>query len=356
MQKIKRYNVGKILIMALLVHIVGCGNAEKKQEDTVYVKIDTVARNVSLDKLQYPAVVKAAKKVNLSFKINGAIQKIYAHEGDYVKAGSLLAQLDARDYELQLQAVESEYLGMKSDAERVFALHMDSVATDAEYDKARFGLQQITAKYRNAKNILNDTKIYAPFNGYIKNRYYDPPTVVGAGMPIVSILSSDAPEIEIYIPVSTYNRMNEKTTYFAKFDFHDKYIKIEKTAVSPSVNANQLYAVRFALPDSMSMMPVVGMSAMVDVLFDDDSGGGIKIPSNAIFRKGNRNFVWIYDNGRVEAREIVVSALHVNGSATIEQGLDVGEKIVTAGINNLDNGQAVKPLQCNDVTNKCRAL
>lgn len=58
----------------------------------------------------------------------------------------LLAQIDPRDYELQLQAAEAEWQGIKAEAERVMALYADSVATASDYDKARYGLQQITAK------------------------------------------------------------------------------------------------------------------------------------------------------------------------------------------------------------------
>ena len=132
----------------------------------------------------------------MAFKVSGLLQQVFVEEGQRLKKGDLLAQIDSRDYELLFQAVESEYLGIKSEAERVIDLYADSVATTSEYDKARYGLNQIKAKYENAKNQLADTKIYAPFDGVVKTTFFNSPTVVGAGMPILSLLSSEMPEAE----------------------------------------------------------------------------------------------------------------------------------------------------------------
>lgn len=105
----------------------------------------------------------------MAFKLNGTLMQVHVGEGDRVRKGQLIAELDPRDYRLQLEATEAEYLNIKSEAERVMALYADSVGTADAYDKARFGLQQITAKYENARNQLADTKIYAPFDGYVQN-------------------------------------------------------------------------------------------------------------------------------------------------------------------------------------------
>ena len=121
--------------------------------------------------------------------------------------------MDPRDYELQLQAVEAEYLSIKAEAERVMALYDQNVATADAYDKARYGLQQITAKYENARNQLADTKLYAPFDGYVKRRRFDPPTVVAAGMPVITFLSGKNPEVELFIPASTYIRRREIASF-----------------------------------------------------------------------------------------------------------------------------------------------
>lgn len=329
----------------------GCHDKEKTTGKSVWVKVDTVKSSTRNEVLQFPARVKASQEVNMAFKISGILQQVFVKEGERFKKGELLAQIDSRDYKLLFEATESEYLGTKSEAERVIALYADSVATTSDYDKARYGLKQITAKYENAKNQLADTKIYAPFDGVVKSILFDSPTVIGAGMPVMSLLSSDIPEVEIFVPATTFYRLDEVESYHAKFDFSNEPISLHKISVSPDANANQLYAVRLALPPHAKTQLAVGMSIMVDITFKNKNHQTINIPASALFNQHDESFVWIYANETVTPRKVVVSALHTDGTATISDGLSIGETIVTAGVKNLKSNQAVKPLQPKSITN-----
>lgn len=162
-----------IAMTAATLFLVGCGQRQHTEQVTL-VRIDTVKTANTCDILEFPARVQAAGEVHLAFKIPGTLQRIYVDDGAFVRQGELVAEMDPRDYELQLQAVEAEYLSIKAEAERVMALYDQNVATADAYDKARYGLQQITAKYENARNQLADTKLYAPFDGYVKRRRFDP--------------------------------------------------------------------------------------------------------------------------------------------------------------------------------------
>lgn len=341
----------KLCIVVVTMGLSSCHNDQKVTNEGGWVKIDTIKSSTYQEVLQFPAKIKASQEVNIAFKVSGTLQRLYVREGQYIKQGELIAQMDSRDYELQLQAVEPEYFGIKAEAERVFALYADSVATPSDYDKARYGLQQITAKYENAKNQLADTKIYAPFNCFVKTCLFDPPTIVSAGMPIMTVISSDMPEVEIYVPASTYQRLADVESFSVKFDFHDEPIALTMVSVSPNANANQLYSVRLTLPHSIKVKPTVGMSAMVKATFKNQNSSEVTIPASALFSHNDKSYVWIYKNEVVEPRQVIVSSLHLNGTATITEGLVYGDIIVTAGVKNLKNNQKVKPLQSKSATN-----
>lgn len=341
----------KLCIVTTILGFYSCQESQKTTGKNTWVKVDTVKSTTSQETLQYPAKVRASQEVNMAFKVSGILQQVFVEEGQRLKKGDLLAQIDSRDYELLFQAAESEYLGVKSEAERVMALYTDNVATTSDYDKARYGLKQITAKYENAKNQLADTKIYAPFDGVVKATFFDSPTVVGAGMPVLSLLSSDMPEVEIYVPSSTFYRLGDIASYRVKFDFCDEPIPLSRISVSPNANANQLYAIRLALPTDTEVHPAVGMSAMVDITFNNGNNHTVTIPASALFSQNNESFVWIYAAGTVTLRKVTVSALHTDGTATITDGLATGETIVTAGVKSLRNNQTVKPLRPKSITN-----
>ncbi len=346
----KRYIFYSMIIWLSTVTI-SCGELSQSAQPAVRVRCDTVRTATLSDKLQFPARVKAAEEVNMAFKVSGVLMQVVAQEGQYIRQGELLAMIDPRDYELQLQAIEAEWKSIKADAERVMSLYADSVVTVSDYDKARYGLQQITAKYEHAKNQLADTKIYAPFDGYVKHRLFDPPTVVGAGMPVMTLHSSSMPEIEIFIPSSTYNRRDYIASFEAKFDFLEKTVPLQLINISSNVNANQLYTVRLALPSSIKEKPSVGMLAMVDVVFGAVPDNVVEIPASAIFHEDGSEYVWIVADGKSIKRRIEIARLHTNGTATITSGLKAGDIIVSAGVNKLKNNQSVRPLPPASETN-----
>lgn len=346
----KRYIFYSMMI-GLITITLGCGNQSQTTQPLVRVKCDTVRAFTSSNKLQFPARIKAAEEVNMAFKVSGELIQVLAQEGKSVRQGDLLAQINPRDYELQLQAVEAEWQNIKAEAERVFDLYADSVATTSDYDKARFGLQQITAKYENAKNQLADTKIYAPFDGYIKHCLFDPPTVVGVGMPIITFYSSSMPEVEIYVPSSVFYRQNEIASFNTKFDFLEERVTLQLISISSNVNSNQLYSVRLALPSSMKRRPSVGMSAMVEIVFRTTSENIVEIPTSAIFHENDLDYVWTLVKEKVVKRPIEIAQLHTNGTATITSGLKAGVIIVVAGVNKLKENQYVKVLPQASKTN-----
>ena len=196
-------------MVCLLACCCGCSGRPEGAVRLPIVRIDTVGVYGTPRTVQFPGCVRAAQEVNAAFKVGGTLRTIFAEEGEFVRRGAPLAALDARDYRLQAEAAEAEYKRVKAEAERVMALYADGAASPDAYDKARYGLQQITAKYENSRNQLADTEIRMPFDGYVQKRLFDPSTVVGAGMPVLTVVSAEAPEIEINIPGSEYVRRSE---------------------------------------------------------------------------------------------------------------------------------------------------
>ncbi len=209
--------------------------------------------------LQYPGKVKAAQDISLAFRVSGTIQKIYVKDGARVQAGQLLAELDPTDYQVQLDATEAEYKQIKAEAERVMALYKDNGTTPSANDKAVYGLKQITAKYRHHKDQLGYTRLYAPFNGYIQKRLFEAHETVGAGMPVLSMISNSAPEVEINLPAAEYIRREQFDRYRCTFDIYpEQTYELKLISVTPKANANQLYTMRLQLTTDNRPVPSPG--------------------------------------------------------------------------------------------------
>ena len=74
--------------------------------------------------------------MKLAFRVAGPIRKIYVNEGQYVKKGQLLAELDPRDYQIQFNATQAEYTQVKGEADRIIELYRRGSVSVNEYDKA----------------------------------------------------------------------------------------------------------------------------------------------------------------------------------------------------------------------------
>lgn len=348
-----KYYILAAAMAAMTLAGTSCKRARTSADSTANVQVSKAEATGAVTVTEFPGRVKASEEVNISFKLSGTLQRVFVKEGNHVTKGQVLAQLDPRDYQVQLDAVEAEYQSVKAEAERIIDLYKDSVATAAAYDKARFGLQQISAKYQNAKDQLADTKVRAPFDGYVQECLFDTPTVIGAGTPVIILVSSKIPEIEINIPAVTYIHRYDIVSLETSFDFAGEgTIPLGLVSVTPKANANQLYTVRLSLPAGINPMPSPGMSAMVQVgqrISDNDM---VRIPASALFEKDGRSQVWIYsEDGSVRQREVQVRSLHVSGSAVIASGLEPGENVVSSGVHSLKDGQKVKLMGAPSSTN-----
>lgn len=342
----------RIFVWGLLL-AVGCSGPQKQGERLPTVQTGTVEAYGASRMLEFPGRVKAAQEVNLGFKVAGTLQRFLVAEGAAVRQGQVLVELDPRDYRLQLEAAEAEYSRIKAQAERVMALHADGAATDDDYDKARYGLQQIEAKYRNCKNQLADTELRAPFDGFVQRHLLDRGTVIGAGMPVVSLVSGGAPEVEINIPGSEYVRRSEFAGFEGTFDFWpDRRIPLTLLSISPKANANQLYTMRLGIAPHTDPMPAPGMNTMVGITFRPSEEHRSSIPATALFDDGAQSCVWMLDaDSTVSKRAVQVLHLHSDGTAVVGPQLTAGERIVTAGVHSLHEGQKVAPMADASTTN-----
>ncbi len=193
-----------IMVCMSLCFVSACSADKKEMERNKIVKLATVESASGKFDIQYPGKVKASEDISLSFRVSGVIKNIYVKQGDYVRKGELIAQLDPTDYQIQLDATTAEYNQIKAEAQRVIALYKDGATTPNNYDKAVYGLEQITAKYNHHKDQLAYTKLYAPFEGKVQNIVFREYETVGAGMPVIKILNSADLEVEINIPAAEY--------------------------------------------------------------------------------------------------------------------------------------------------------
>ena len=345
------------LIFLAILSLASCHRKSISPKQVQYVKT-TVAEAVGAESMvSYPGKTKASEVVSSSFKVSGTLSKLYVREGSYVKKGQLIAELDPHDYQVQLTATQAEYDQIKADADRVISMYNEGTATASSYDKARYGLQQISEKLAHHKDELSYCKLYSPIEGYVQHKLHDSGENVSAGMPILTLFTSSDVEVEINISGSDYSRRSQMVRAICSFDIlPDNIFGLDISRISKEANASQLYTVRLSFKRPCDLSRITpGMSTMVYVSYTRDGNDGtfgrVRVPASCIYRKKDKSLVYVYDKTTsvVSPKVVTVDFLDSRGYAELTSGLEAGETVVSAGVRFLKPGQKVK--EADKVTN-----
>lgn len=346
-----KHGVGIVLLCLL----TACSGSKQQRQEQLLVKVDTVMQASQRSQRQYPGRVKAAQDVSLAFRISGQLQRIAVEDGASVRQGQLLAELDPTDYQVQLDATEAEYRQIKGDAERVMALYADSATTASQYDKAVYGLQQITAKYRHHQDQLRYTRLYAPFNGYVQKHLFEAHETVGAGMPVISMISGGEPEVEINLPAAEYIHREQFSHYHCTFQLYPGEVyPLKLISITPKANANQLYTMRLLIESKGKPLPSPGMNTMVTIWSEERDGELLSVPGTALFEEGQQSYLYRYSASDGTIRKVAVEPVRPQSNGTIlvkSSALQAGEVVIASGVHHLHEGDQVTPMPAPTATN-----
>lgn len=339
-----------IVMMASLVMLAGC---RESKQTVPLVHTCVVSADKAGETAVYPGRSTADANSNLAFRVYGTISSILVKPGDVVRKGQVVAELDRRDYQTQLNATEAEYRQVKAEVERVMAMYGDDAVTANDYDKARYGLARMEQKLSRDRDLLEDCTLRAPFSGCIEEVFFHQGETVMAGVPVISMFNNGKTGIVITITAEDFRRKDEIESATASFS------SIGKTEFPLAVrntlhraNANQMYEMHLAMArDTSAVTP--GMTALVTLNFKaKDDNGEYLVPANAIFHKDGeeRVFVVIDSTNRLCSRTVGVIRMNNDGSALVK-GLEIGETVVAAGVNRLTEGLEVRKVAGKSDTN-----
>jgi len=350
--------VGTFSVLLSLSLFSGCGASQGGDDsDSVagHVKTATAVMQSGKITISYPGKVIPREDVNVSFRVAGPIAKVNVKQGQMVRKGDVMAEMDDRDYKIQLSATEAEYLQIKAEAERVIELADRNSATMNDRDKAAYGLQQITAKYNAHKNALEDTKLRAPFDGYVQKVNFSAGETVSAGLPIISMISGSAPEIEINVPSEDFIKRDKFNGFHCTLEVYPgKVFPVRLINITKKANLNQLFTARFAFESRLGGddVPYAGMSATLYIDYDYGSDNMVSIPIGAIFEENGQSMVWVLEkDNTVHQRVVKIVEVKRDGCVLLSYGVKEGESVVTAGVHSLTAGQKVEILTPESSTN-----
>jgi RND family efflux transporter MFP subunit len=346
----------KTVFLALVVLAMSACQTETKTEvnPPQKVKVAHVGKIASLEAKVFSGIFNATQETNLAFRVGGPIQHIYMKEGDVVKKGQLLAQMDPRDYQIQYDVAKAEFDKVTTETKRVSELYRRNSVTEVDYQKALAGEKMVKAQLDHAQDQLSDTKIFAPFTGVIQKVNFEVGELLNTGMPLATLLKTDMLEISVDVPAQLFDKKSKfESVYANAATVPNETIPLELIKYNPKANSSQLYRLVFETAKKYPVQLKPGNEAKVTIELNTTGMACCVVPTRAIFNENEQAFVWAYNASDSSVYKTAVTPNGIyNGEFTkIVKGLVGNETIVVAGIKSLTDKQKVKPLPDETKTN-----
>ncbi len=298
--------------------------------------------------------VEARLTVDLAFQVGGRLADFPVSEGEQIAEGTRVAALEAQDFERALREARVQLQQAQQNLDRQRTLHERGIASDAALEDAQTAYDLRAVALDNARQNRQYAEVDAPFDGLVSRRLVDNFTTVSPGQPVVRLQDVSELRVAIQVPESVLALVDETEPeeMTARFPFlPDQNFDLEfRELVAEPDQASQTYTVLFALPNDIPANILPGMTANVRIVTEPNAlneNPGVRVPVTALAAAPDGGFqVWVFNpaEGLVNARRVAVGP--VNGeSVLVEEGLEAGEQIVTAGVTALHEGMAVRPLQ-----------
>ena len=287
-------NFGILLCFCMM--LFSCKDAEQKdRQQGMVVRVTQAVKPSEGDQKEFSFISKPFRISELSFRVGGPIKRFEVYAGTYYKRGEVIAEIDPRDFRIRKERMEAQYNQAKAEYERIEVLYRKNNVSASTFEKAKAEYISAKTAYETAMNELNDTRLVAPFDGYIQKKYFDTDETVAAGMPVISMIDTRYFEVEIDVPSSDYVRRHLFNRFTAVADvFPDRVFPLELIDVTKKANLNQLYQMRLRLTPDPAIPLAAGMS--VNVTIDYEAGGDnlTVVPLSAIFQDKEKSSVWVY--------------------------------------------------------------
>lgn len=346
--------------LLLLTAMIVCGCANKQDIDAsapVKVKTEVVGASNAGGGISYTGTVEELNCVALSFNVGGTLKQLLVDEGQMVSRGQLIAVVDAQDAGNALQMSESAVRTAQSaydqaqDAyNRMKMIHDNGslpdikwVETQSRLKQAKSALEGAQAQARIARKGVGDTRLYAPFSGYISHKDVEIGQTVVLGQAVVNLVKIDEVKVKISMPETEISAMKDGSVVKISVDALGGRTFTGRI-VEKNVSADPLsrtYDVK-ALVNNPDHQLLPGMIAEVCVNGITHNASPILLPANIVqLNSDNRTFVWTVKGHKAQKTFITLMG-NMGDKVVVSSGLQSGDKVVVEGQQKISSGMSVK--------------
>ena len=285
----------------------------------------------------------------LSFEFAGKVKHIYFDQGQHVKQGDVIAQLDSQLLDVEIQKLQAQKQRIKAQRDlikleinRLATLDKKNYSATSALDQAKTNLAVIDAETAGIAANMNELKIRkqksqltAPFTGKLGQRFVSQGETVSAGTAVVRLIENNNTQVVMSVPLVLREAVNDSV----EITIADQSYKAQALSKGASINPKtQTLTMRFALPNDAQVYP--GQLAKL-MLTQFKPQVGFWVPLDAL-TDGIRGTWQVYQIKSNVLEPIIIQLYYAHdGYAFIAGPLSDGDKVVANGMHKLSANIAV---------------
>lgn len=348
--------------LALAGALVACSRPEPPAEPLRAVRTQTVGLGSSTATSEYAGEVRARVESRLGFRVGGKLLKRSVELGEAVKAGQLLAQLDAADLQLGQEAAQAVLRAAQANAEQARAdlarareLFGQNFVGAAEVERretalkaAQGSLDQARAQAGVQGHQAEYARLVADASGVITAVEAEPGMVVGAGTPVLRLAHDGPRDVVFGVPEDRLAQLRalrgkpgalKVSLWGGAAGTQPELVATVREVAAAADPATRTFLVKADLGGADVRL---GQTATVR-LAGASRDGVVHLPLAAVFEQAGRSTVWLLDAATMTVQAQPVTVAGAEGrQVLVSGGLAAGQEVVTAGVHALTQGQKVK--------------
>jgi membrane fusion protein (multidrug efflux system) len=344
------------LVLAFMV-LAGCGgedpagngagaNAQPAGEDparsspAVGVLTEAVRQEPFDYEVEALGTARANEAVEITSKVTNLVTAIRFREGEQVRQGTTLVELDSVEARAELAAARAALAETESQLKRSRELFATQALSQAQLDQLGATLSANQARVTTAQSRLADTVIRAPFDGRTGLRRVSVGSLVTPGTVITTLDDTRIIKLDFSVPEAFIAVLVEglpltaRSVAFPDREFTGKVVSID-SRVDPT---SRSVIARAELPNPQSLLKP-GM--FLTVRLRQERAPALMISEQALVPEEGRQYVYVVADGRAQKREITIGR-RAPGKVEVVMGLKPGETVVVEGTQKVRDGGPVR--------------
>lgn len=344
----------RIVVLLALVSTLGLTawtliNNKKEVEAKVYkpnpdqkVGVRTAVaelRNLSQES-EFLGSFAANREIEIRPQAGGQIIQLPIIEGQLVGAGKLIAKLDDEQLRYQIEALQVTLEGYQNDLKRYENLVKGDATPAVNLERTQLNIRATQAQIKQLQKQIANTTITAPFSGIVTEKMVEKGSVVSIESPIAKVTDISSVKLVVDVPEKAINhfRVGQPLSISTEV-YPDARFTGRVTLIGAQGDAAHNYPVEITVNNSGKNLLRAGMYGTI-ANTSQVKAQTLTVPRQAIIGSEKQPQVYVIEDGKSMLKSVKIGAT-TNDYYEITDGLKAGDRVVTSGQINLQNGTAV---------------